>query len=51
MKESTLNLFQMKSKVREITMEPLGAPDLPPKSQEGPPKSGSVPDGFQIKLF
>ena len=45
MKESTPILFQMKSIVKDITLEPLGVPDLHLRSQECPPKSGSVPDG------
>ena len=34
MKESTWFLFQMKSMVREIILEPLEVPDLHPRSQE-----------------
>ena len=47
-KESTPILFHMKSMVRDITLDPLGIPHLHPRSQERPPKSGSVPDGCQI---
>ena len=39
----------MKSMVKEITLEPFGVPDLHPRSQECPPKFGSVPDA-QFKL-
>ena len=51
MKESTLILFQVKSIVKDITLEPLGVPDFHLGSQECPPKSESVPDGCLIYLF
>ena len=41
----------MKSMVRDITLEPLGVPDLHPRSQERPPKSGSVPDCTKSNFF
>ena len=47
MKESTPILFQIKTMVWDITLEPLGAPHLRPMSQEHP---SQVPDGFQIYL-
>ena len=48
MKESTPILFHMKNMVKDNTVEPVEAPDLQPRSQERPPKSGSAPDGCQI---
>jgi len=47
-KESTPILFQIKSMVRDIILEPLVVPDLQPRSQERPPW---VPDGCQIYIF
>jgi len=49
MKETIL--FQMKSTVKAITLQPLGVPDLYLRSQECPPKSGSVPDGCHINFL
>ena len=45
MKELAPILFQMKDMVKDITLEPLGVPDLHQERQERPPKSGSVPEG------
>ena len=42
MNESTPILFLMKGMVGDITLEPLGVPELHLRSQERPPKSGSV---------
>ena len=51
MKESTPILFHMKVMVMDITLKRLGVPDLHLRTQERPPKSGSVPDGCQIYIF
>ena len=42
------NLFLNEKYVQADTLEPFVVPDLHPRSQERPPKSGSVPDGCQI---
>ena len=44
-------LLQMKSIVKDTTLEPLGVPDIHLRSQECPPKSASVPDGCRIYNF
>ena len=44
MKKSTPILFQMKSMVGKIKLEPIGVLDIHLRSQEHPSKSGSVPD-------
>ena len=45
MKELPRYFSSMTDMVAEIQLEPLGVPDIHLRSQEGPPKSGRVPDG------
>ena len=35
----------------DYTLESFRVPDLHPRSQERPPKSGRVPDFFQTNVF
>ena len=45
MKEKDPILYQMIDRVRDIPLAPLEVPDFHLRSQEHPPKLGSVPGG------